>query len=435
MRSIIQYSILKKVGILIFGYSFSVQFIHAQWISQTSNSIDNLLDVVMLDTMQAIAIGDRNAILRTNDAGVTWTNQTIAISAIYSWKNISFFDSQNGAIVGDNRLITTTDGGQHWQFRTLPENAQNYLSVLHTGPASMFVGSDSGLVYWSSDTGQTWTSEKVSDWPICKLFEWRGPIILDAPNYYALTPYMLYSKPIYPSQQWNEISISHFRALGSAAFDGEFSIGSGTVFIVGVYGDLWSQPAIIRKSITDDAWYNLPTGIMGAGPLLGISAPSANIVYVCGTNGRIFKTSDSGNTWRSHTLPTLRNIRAINFYDEKHGFAVGDSGTILNTLNGGEVPVDIVENENRLSSFLLLQNYPNPFNPETKIDYEIQDKRMVKLAIYDLLGREVTVLVDEMKPAGRYSVKWNGLRFGSGVYFYSLKAGEYSSVKKLLLLK
>jgi catechol 2,3-dioxygenase-like lactoylglutathione lyase family enzyme len=47
----------------------------------------------MLDTIQAIAIGDRNAILRTNDAGVTWTNQTIAISAIYSWKNISFFDS------------------------------------------------------------------------------------------------------------------------------------------------------------------------------------------------------------------------------------------------------------------------------------------------------------------------------------------------------
>jgi hypothetical protein len=83
----------------------------------------------------------------------------------------------------------------------------------------------------------------------------------------------------------------------------------------------------------------------------------------------------------------------------------------------------------------LYQNYPNPFNPLTRIKYDLPKQSRVKLVVYDILGRKAATLVDEMKKAGSYQVIWNANRFASGVYFYRLQTGNYSAVKKLLLLK
>jgi hypothetical protein len=93
-----------------------------------------------------------------------------------------------------------------------------------------------------------------------------------------------------------------------------------------------------------------------------------------------------------------------------------------------------------LITFSLDQNYPNPFNPSTKIKYEIPgqaryDNTLVTLKVYDILGNEITTLVNEEKPAGEYDVEFNGTNLPSGLYFYQLKAGEYSETKKMLLLK
>ncbi|MFZ2325241.1 MAG: endonuclease [Ignavibacteriaceae bacterium] len=86
-------------------------------------------------------------------------------------------------------------------------------------------------------------------------------------------------------------------------------------------------------------------------------------------------------------------------------------------------------------SFSLEQNYPNPFNPATYIQYTIGDNQFVKLIIYDLLGREIETLVNQEKPAGIYKLTWNAANLPSGVYFYKLQAGSYTSIKKMLLLK
>jgi hypothetical protein len=86
-------------------------------------------------------------------------------------------------------------------------------------------------------------------------------------------------------------------------------------------------------------------------------------------------------------------------------------------------------------TFALYQNYPNPFNPSTTIRYDVPRESKVKLIVYDILGREVATIVDEVKKPGSYQSIWNATRFASGVYFYRLQAGENSAVKKLLLLK
>ncbi len=85
--------------------------------------------------------------------------------------------------------------------------------------------------------------------------------------------------------------------------------------------------------------------------------------------------------------------------------------------------------------FLLEQNYPNPFNPTTVIRYQLPEVSDVKLFVYDILGREVTVLVNERKNAGSYEVKFDAWNLTSGVYFYRLQAGDFVSTKRLLLLR
>ncbi|MGA7161799.1 MAG: T9SS type A sorting domain-containing protein [Bacteroidota bacterium] len=80
-------------------------------------------------------------------------------------------------------------------------------------------------------------------------------------------------------------------------------------------------------------------------------------------------------------------------------------------------------------------NYPNPFNPATTISYQIPKDGRVTIKIFDAIGREVTTLVDEFKPAGRYTVQFNASRLSSGIYFYSIRSGDYNAVKKMSLIK
>jgi hypothetical protein len=84
---------------------------------------------------------------------------------------------------------------------------------------------------------------------------------------------------------------------------------------------------------------------------------------------------------------------------------------------------------------ILFQNYPNPFNPSTTIRYELPRSSEVRLSVFDILGREVSVLVNERRDAGVHEVKFDGSNFSSGVYFYRLQAGNFVQSKKLAIVK
>lgn len=86
-------------------------------------------------------------------------------------------------------------------------------------------------------------------------------------------------------------------------------------------------------------------------------------------------------------------------------------------------------------TFVLLQNYPNPFNPTTIIKYEIPKSSFVTLKVYNITGQLIASLVDGQKSAGRYAVKWNAANVSSGVYIYRITAGDFSDVKKSIILK
>jgi hypothetical protein len=101
----------------------------------------------------------------------------------------------------------------------------------------------------------------------------------------------------------------------------------------------------------------------------------------------------------------------------------------------GSTNISRDESVNIPSCFDLFQNYPNPFNPTTTIRYALPSSANVKLTIHDILGREITTLVNEEQSAGWKEVEWNGSASSSGIYFYKLEAGGFTEVKKLMLLK
>lgn len=154
------------------------------------------------------------------------------------------------------------------------------------------------------------------------------------------------------------------------------------------------------------------------------------------SNGYVFLSSDN-------------NIVAINIETRSKvwEYKVGGRITIANNnlflaTNDGRVicfeedeTVDIVQNSSIPSFYSLNQNYPNPFNPNTTIEYSIPKQSLVKIIVYDVLGKEISTLVNEVKQAGNYETNFNGISLPSGVYFYQMKAGNFNEIKKFILLK
>jgi len=113
--------------------------------------------------------------------------------------------------------------------------------------------------------------------------------------------------------------------------------------------------------------------------------------------------------------------------------------SVYDTIRVYGLTVDVNETPNTPATYSLSQNYPNPFNPSTVISYQLPVSGVVSLKIYDILGREVSTLVNEEKPAGRYEVNFpatgGASSLASGVYFYQIKAGSFVQTKKMILLK
>jgi photosystem II stability/assembly factor-like uncharacterized protein len=179
--------------------------------------------------------------------------------------------------------------------------------------------------------------------------------------------------------------------------------------------------------------------------LCGLSNYSISQIFSIGshllanTNGGFFRSNDGGKTWNNINIG-LENINTISL-GGGNLFAV----TYISSANGVskgilwerpfiDVMTSINKEEKLPINYALSQNYPNPFNPSTVISYQIPKASHVLLKIYDVLGREVSTLVDKEQVPGNYKAEFKG-QISSGVYFYRLTAGDFSQTKKMLMLK
>ena len=116
-------------------------------------------------------------------------------------------------------------------------------------------------------------------------------------------------------------------------------------------------------------------------------------------------------------------------------YCISDNGVIIKSRQIVQ-PVGIEQISNIVpEKFYLHQNYPNPFNPVTKMNYELPITNYVTLKIYDVQGKIVASLVNEKQNAGSYSVDFNAGNLSSGIYYYTIKAGEFTDTRKMMLIK
>jgi hypothetical protein len=218
----------------------------------------------------------------------------------------------------------------------------------------------------------------------------------------------------------------------------------------------------VRNLLAAGCIYNNggPGIALSSGGNNGKTAPiitDAGIALIKGTaapNNMIFLYSDPGDEGKEYfaTVYTdaLGKFSWTGTAKGPHITAIAvdtSAGLTVNNTSGFSTPkiltgIDNDEITDQPTRFELRQNYPNPFNPVTTIEYTISGaghealgNRWVRLVVYDLLGREVTVLVDEQKAPGKYSATFDGSHWASGVYVYRLTEGDKTASKSLLLIK
>jgi hypothetical protein len=146
-------------------------------------------------------------------------------------------------------------------------------------------------------------------------------------------------------------------------------------------------------------------------------------------------TASHMTMFASLDIGSLNMLPDTSFMERYPYWWINDVGSLSGAFFGSLLTGIEKANVHAPVEYALYQNYPNPFNPSTTISYSLGSTGNVKISIYNLLGQHVATVVNESKGPGSYRAEWNASRMASGMYFYELKANNYTSVKKMMLLK
>jgi photosystem II stability/assembly factor-like uncharacterized protein len=404
----------------------------AQWMTQSSGTTGSLYAVSFSDSNNGTAVGGGyrgfpsepyGLILRTTDGGQNWISQS---SGTRFLSGVSFTDSSTGTVVGDSgTILRTTDGGQHWISQSSGTDSRlNAVSFTDANTGTVVGGHwyyGLGAILRTSDGGQHWVSQSYgTNIPLTSVSftdSNNGTVVGDSGRIFRTTN---------GGQSWIRQSSGTSNWLKGVSFT---DVNNGTA--VGTF-------VILRTTDAGQNWVTQSTATV----FYGVSFTDANngtavggFVGSPGISRRIFRTTDGGQSWVSQVDEPQSLLYGVCFTDANNGTAVGADGINLTTRNGGVTFVEGTKIGELPSEMVLSQNYPNPFNPSTTIRYELPSASHVNLRMFDILGREVSVLVNERRDAGVHEVRFDGSNLASGVYFYRLQAGDFTQTKRLLLLR
>ena len=411
---------MKKIILILFLFSNSFVYSQSGWIQQYSGTNNDLRSVTFLNSNTGTAVGLFGTILHTTNGGINWISQNSGTSEYLN--SVFFINTNIGTAVGNNGVIIhTTNGGINW----ISQNS----GVTYELNGVYLVDTNVGTIFSSFGSGILHTTNGGTNWVVQSNISNKYAVYFNDVN----TGTTVGDFILHTTNGGINWAFQNNSPNGTL-FDVKF-INYQTGFAVGVGGT-------IMKTINGgNNWSLQSTG--GPDPIQSVSFINANTGTVVGWFGTIYHTTNGGANWVRQDCPTNDWLLSVSFTDANNGTIVGWFGTILRTTNGGN-PLGIIPQTPQVpDKFHLYQNYPNPFNPTTKIKFSIPEVRSqsaaggseVRLEIYDILGNEVATPVDEPLQPGTYEVGWDASNYSSGLYFYMLKAGDFSETKKMLIIK
>lgn len=355
------------------------------WVAQYPvGSHQVFIDIFMLDNSIGYIVGNAGHVYKTINGGSDWNPVTFPTNL--GLNSVSFVNENTGWVLGEGTaLYKTTDGGNSWHHQVSSLNNVNLFGIHrsnikmlneNTGWAVGGVGFGSGRVCKTTNGGLNWDTQVQTDSGYILDFE-----IIDLNTAY---------------------------------------------YCRGTNG------AIKRTSDGGNTWFDIS---------VPLSVDIFNIDFINDMHGMfrtfstICKTSDGGNSWGISYVGATSNYPGLAMVSDTLSFATGYNSGVFRY---GDALVNITQWFNTTpEEFELSQNYPNPFNPTTTIQFAIPRSGKVSLKIYDITGREIAVLINEMDlNPGTVKQTFDGNGLASGVYFYSLFIdGSIAGTKKMVLVK
>jgi len=402
-------------------------FLYAQWKSISINYNASLYSVQFFDSTTGIICGANGLILRSTDGGKNWVPNLNFINTTPDLYSTSLYNNTSGWICGRyGTLLQTQDQGNTWILRQGPGG--NYLTqIIFVNDTVGWMCAATNSLFRTKFGDGYWTQEYISRNQIAMGYMYTK----DGNTGYVVGEAGLAEKTTDHGYSWEVLNTGTTAKLENITFAND-SLG----WIVGDKG------VILKTTDSGKSWtsYNDYSYHFN-----WVTFVNDTVGWIVGGNGSILKTTNSGATWDSIPSGTNAILRMIYFKDENHGIIVGDSGKVLLYDTSFVTSVNQKLNSNQSLVYDISQNYPNPFNPTTTIKYSIPKRSLVTIKVYNSLGKEITTLVNEEKPAGNYSVEFsteggytsgrNASKLASGVYYYRMQAGSFAATKKLILLK
>jgi len=385
----------------------------------------HLLGVSFCNESSGCVVGQNGTIFHTDNAGKTWTAQTRVCDISGFFGDICFCDEKSGFIVTwEGKILKTNDAGINWELKTagVPRGCSLSSVCFPDSKAGYAVGT---VALKTMDNGESWIK-------LDQGYEYeynRDVQFIDTATGYIVGDNGKIFKTKDGGNTWEQIYERKLMDLYACHFvDKNRGWAVGWIRYEGV---------IMRTLNGGETWDYQVSGTSSY--LFDVFFTDARTGWIVGSSGTILHTVNAGADWEQQG-GTSEVLRAVYFVDDEIGWAVGSGGTIIKTntnYNKSETIVTLPEN------VVLMQCYPNPFNAATTISFSLIRPYNVTLNIYDVLGREVTTLIQDKTFVGKNEVYFDASSYSTGTYFYRIHAvgiGEYEDqdimkVGKLLLLK
>ena len=406
------------------------------WIDIDKSAVGNIASISFSSQQSGFAVSGysgNNSLYKTSDGGKTWNKSFVQEEEA---RQVKMINNSIGWLVAKNKVYKTVNGGATWETPVSLNSNYSYAGITCLGDnhAILYnVKPNSSETYYNlitNDGGQSWEKFLINNFSYTDLpynFQY-----LDKNHLYAMNKKGLWLTED-TTKTWKMLHDFENRYAECFSF---YDKNIGVLF-----ADFQTGSITFDGGATWNQFDKVVGGRANKCKMFGANFKDQYSLFTVGDGGLMqyylfYKNSQFMYKYNlnSFTKQSLTDIDVV--VENKVNFVMmGGYGFTLLKYDAGASFVGINSDQEIATEYNLYQNYPNPFNPVTKIKYLVNVQSKVEIKVYNILGKEIKTLVNEVKSQGSYEVTFDASQFSSGVYFYRIQTPSFSETKKMVYLK